>query len=93
MPHARRHGGGAGAVVAAAKKAGDGDNPLEGVLSVGKGFVDSAADLVPDSVPRPVARGGVAVAGAVVAFWLLQKVVSTLLTVALLGGAAFLYFR
>lgn len=37
-------------------------------------MVNSAANLVPDSVPRGVAKGGVAVAGALVAFWVLQKV-------------------
>jgi hypothetical protein len=36
--------------------------------------VDSASDLVPASVPRPVAKGGVAVVGVMLAFWLLQKV-------------------
>ena len=60
---------------------------------MGRGFVNSASDLVPASVPRPVAKGGVAVAGVMIAFWLMQKVLSTLLTVALLGGAAWLYFR
>lgn len=29
---------------------------------------------MPDSVPRGVAKGGVAVAGVLVAFWVLQKV-------------------
>jgi len=36
--------------------------------------VESAASLVPESVPRGVAKGGVAVAGALVVFWILQKV-------------------
>jgi hypothetical protein len=41
---------------------------------VARNVVDAAADLVPESVPRPVAKGGVAVAGGMIAFWLLQKV-------------------
>ncbi len=38
--------------------------------------VDSVADLVPESVPRPVAKGGVAVVGALVAFGLLKQVMA-----------------
>jgi hypothetical protein len=44
------------------------------VISAGQGFVESASNLVPESVPRPVAKGGVAVATGLVAFWILQKV-------------------
>eukprot|EP00879_Flechtneria_rotunda_P015376 GHRR01016075.1.p1 GENE.GHRR01016075.1~~GHRR01016075.1.p1 ORF type:complete len:163 (+),score=48.14 GHRR01016075.1:268-756(+) len=62
-------------------------------IQTGKGFVESAANLVPESVPRPVAKGGVAVAGVILAFWVLQKLVSTVLTIALLGGAAWFYFQ
>jgi hypothetical protein len=51
-----------------------GNEALDSAISVGKGLVDSASELVPESVPRPVAKGGVAVAGGLVAFWLLQKV-------------------
>ena len=43
-------------------------------IDVGKGLVESAANLVPESVPRPMAKGGVALAGGIIAFWLLQKV-------------------
>jgi hypothetical protein len=58
---------------------------------VGGGLVEAAADFVPPSVPRPVAKAGVALAGAGVAFWLLQKVVSTVLTLVLLGGGLYFY--
>lgn len=43
-------------------------------LEVGGNLVESAANLVPDSVPRGVAKAGVAGAGVLVAFWVLQKV-------------------
>lgn len=43
-------------------------------MDVGRNLVDSASDLVPSSVPRPVAKGGVAVAGVLIVFWLMQKV-------------------
>ncbi len=45
-------------------------------IETGKGLVESAANLVPADVPRPVAKGGVALAGGIIAFWLLQKVSS-----------------
>jgi TATA-binding protein-associated factor len=60
-------------------------------LKVGGGLVDAAADMVPPSVPRPVAKAGVALAGAGVAFWLLQKVVSTVITLAVIGGGLYFY--
>eukprot|EP00877_Chromochloris_zofingiensis_P002880 jgi/Chrzof1/12593/Cz07g00090.t1 len=80
-------------VLVQAKNRSTGNDQLDGVIEMGKGLVESAADLVPQSVPRPVAKGGVALGGALVAFWILQKVVSTALTIALLGGAAWLYFK
>lgn len=70
-----------------------GNAALDSALATGKGLVESAASLVPESVPRPVAKGGVAVVGGLLAFTLLQKLVSTVLTVALLGGAAWWYFQ
>jgi len=65
-------------------------NPAD-ALKVGGGLVEAAADFVPASVPRPAAKAGVALVGVALAFWLLQKVVSTVLTLALLGGGLYLY--
>eukprot|EP00878_Enallax_costatus_P043448 GHUV01051431.1.p1 GENE.GHUV01051431.1~~GHUV01051431.1.p1 ORF type:complete len:161 (-),score=23.61 GHUV01051431.1:73-555(-) len=62
------------AQVSAGKSRSTGNEALDKAISVGQGFVDSAAEFVPESVPRPVAKGGVAVAGVLVAFWILQKV-------------------
>lgn len=84
--HSRRQ------VLANGKKT-TGNATIDNALEVGGNLVESAASLVPDSVPRGVAKGGVAVAGVLVAFWVLQKLVSTVLTVALLGGAAWFYFQ
>ena len=47
---------------------------VAGVISAGQGFVESASNMVPENVPRPVAKTGVAVATGLVAFWVLQKV-------------------
>jgi hypothetical protein len=38
------------------------------------GFVDTAAGWVPDSVPRPVAKAGVAVVGGLIVLSIVQKV-------------------
>jgi TATA-binding protein-associated factor len=46
---------------------------------------------VPASVPRPAAKAGVALAGAVAAFWVLQKVVSTVITLAVVGAGLYFY--
>lgn len=48
--------------------------------------MDSAAEFVPESVPRSLAKGGVAVAGALVAFWILQKVSSRVEPAYMLGS-------
>lgn len=49
-------------------------SPCTDALDVGGNLISSAADLVPDSVPRGVAKGGVAVVGVLAVFWVLQKV-------------------
>eukprot|EP00882_Tetradesmus_deserticola_P002756 GHRQ01002929.1.p1 GENE.GHRQ01002929.1~~GHRQ01002929.1.p1 ORF type:complete len:160 (+),score=51.38 GHRQ01002929.1:327-806(+) len=81
------------AVIVQAKDRTTGNAALDNVIGAGQGFVESAADLVPANVPRPLAKGGVAVATGLVAFWVLQKLVFTVLTIALLGGAAWFYFQ
>ncbi len=45
-----------------------------GAIRTASGLVDKAADFVPETVPRPAAKAGVAIAGVMVVFWLLQKV-------------------
>lgn len=67
------------------------DDTIKGIVSAATGLVDGAANLVPESVPRPAAKTGVAVAGVLITFWLLQKVISGVITLALLGGVGY-YF-
>uniref|UniRef100_A0A383W2U3 Uncharacterized protein n=1 Tax=Tetradesmus obliquus TaxID=3088 RepID=A0A383W2U3_TETOB len=81
------------ALIVQAKDRTTGNAALDTVISAGQGFVESASNMVPENVPRPVAKTGVAVATGLVAFWVLQKLVSTVLTIALLGGAAWFYFQ
>ncbi|CAL8461797.1 g1328 [Coccomyxa elongata] len=66
---------------------------LDGFLRNGNKLADTAADLLPASVPRGAAKVGVIGVGGLLAFWLLQKVLSTFLFLGLLGGAAFLWLK
>ena len=47
---------------------------VAGIVSTGSKLVESASDLVPQSVPRPLAKGGVAIVGGLIIFGLVQKV-------------------
>ncbi|BDA41475.1 hypothetical protein COCOBI_02-2560 [Coccomyxa sp. Obi] len=66
---------------------------LDGALRNGNKLADTAADLLPASVPRGAAKVGVIGVGGLLTFWLLQKVLSTFLFLGLLGGAAFLWLK
>ena len=48
--------------------------PAAGVITAGTRLVEQASDFVPASVPRPVAKGGVALLGGLFVFGLVQKV-------------------
>ncbi|KAG1666531.1 hypothetical protein FOA52_014428 [Chlamydomonas sp. UWO 241] len=61
------------------------------VLSTGNKLIDTVSDWVPESVPRPVARGGVAVLGALFVFGLIQKVISGFVTLFVLLGIGYFY--
>lgn len=52
-------------------------------------MMDHVADLVPSAVPRSVARGGVVVAGTVLTFGLLKKVLSGIITLSIISGVAY----
>ena len=54
-------------------------------LRVGKDAVDFGASLVPEKVPRPVARVGVTILSAVTILSLVKTVLSTAVTIILLG--------
>ncbi|PNH08545.1 hypothetical protein TSOC_004892 [Tetrabaena socialis] len=61
------------------------DDALSGVVKSVSGMVDKATDMVPESVPRPAAKAGVALAGVMVVFW----VVSGVVTLALFAGVGY----
>ncbi|KAG2451243.1 hypothetical protein HYH02_003850 [Chlamydomonas schloesseri] len=75
--------------VRAAKE--DKDDMVAGAFKAASGFVDKAADLVPESVPRATAKAGVTVAGVMFVFWVLNKVISGVVTLAIFAGLGY-YF-
>jgi len=70
---------------------GDVEKKFDGVLKTANGMVDGVVDLVPESVSRGTARIAVIGGGLLLAFTLLQKIVSTVFTLAILAAAAY-YF-
>ncbi|GFR50406.1 hypothetical protein Agub_g12623 [Astrephomene gubernaculifera] len=69
----------------------DNNDVVAGAIKAASGLVDKATELVPESVPRPAAKAGVTIAGVMFVFWLLQKVISGVLTLALFAGLGY-YF-
>ncbi|KAL0052265.1 hypothetical protein WJX82_010966 [Trebouxia sp. C0006] len=70
-----------------------GNIQLPAILKIANGIAGSAASLVPASVPRPVAKLGVVGISSIIALWLFGKLVSTVFTVAAVGGAIFLFLK
>lgn len=62
------------------------------VWKVGKDGLDAGSKLVPESVPRPVARAGVAIGGFVVISFLLKSLLSTTLFILAIVGLIYLVF-
>jgi len=62
------------------------------VWKVSKDGLDAGSKLVPDSVPRPVARAGVAIGGFVVISFLLKSLLSTTLFILGIVGLIYLVF-
>ncbi|XP_010245677.1 PREDICTED: uncharacterized protein LOC104589156 isoform X2 [Nelumbo nucifera] len=50
---------------------------IQTVWKVGKDGIEAGTNLVPDSIPRPIARIGVAVVALSVSFFVLKSVLST----------------
>ncbi|GAB4830197.1 hypothetical protein Ancab_019839 [Ancistrocladus abbreviatus] len=63
---------------------------LQTVVKVGKDGIEAGTNLVPDSVPRPVARLSVTVAAVAVSLFILKSFLSTALFA--LGVMGFVYF-
>mmetsp|Transcript_19913 Transcript_19913/g.55497 ORF Transcript_19913/g.55497 Transcript_19913/m.55497 type:complete len:128 (+) Transcript_19913:246-629(+) len=74
----------------AAAKKGDNDDDFKPQQML-DGAVETVAGFVPSSVPRGIAKGGVYALGGLLVFGLIQKVLSGLLTLALLGTLGYLY--
>ena len=62
---------------------------LSTALSAATAAVDAAASLVPASVPRPVAKGGIAAVGAVLLVSFVGKLISTVVFLGLLAAGGY----
>ena len=60
-------------------------------IQTGKEAVDMGASLIPDKVPRPIAKGIVAIVSTVTLFSLVKSVLSTFVTVTLVGVVGWLW--
>lgn len=65
---------------------------IDGIVTAGTKLVENASQLVPSSIPRPVAKAGVAIAGGVFIFGLVQQVLSGFITLIVLGGLGYFFF-
>ncbi|GMH30925.1 hypothetical protein Nepgr_032768 [Nepenthes gracilis] len=63
---------------------------IQTVIKVGKDGVDAGINLVPDSIPRPVARLAITIAAGVVFLFILRSFLSTIFFA--LGVMGFVYF-
>ncbi|XP_022159605.1 uncharacterized protein LOC111025970 [Momordica charantia] len=62
------------------------------VWKIGKDGIEAGTGLVPDSVPRPIARISVAIVASTIALFLLKSVLSTALFVLAMMGAIYFVF-
>jgi hypothetical protein len=68
-------------------------NPLvDTVVGTGKQGLKVATDLVPDAVPRPIARGGVIAVTGLIAVSVVKSILSTALSLVVVGGLAYAAF-
>ncbi|TVU44729.1 hypothetical protein EJB05_04181 [Eragrostis curvula] len=65
---------------------------VQAALKVGKDAVEAATNLVPGSVPRPIARIGVTIAAVLITLFLLKSIVSTAFFVLAMMGLIYLGF-
>ncbi|GAX73982.1 hypothetical protein CEUSTIGMA_g1432.t1 [Chlamydomonas eustigma] len=70
----------------------EGNSALTGFVSAGSKLVDSASSLVPESVPRPVAKAGITVLGILLVLGLIQKLISGFITMLILAGLGYYFF-
>ena len=62
-------------------------------IQTGKEAIDMGASLIPDKVPRPIAKGIVAILSTVTLFSLVKSVLSTFVTVTLVGIVGWLWLN
>eukprot|EP00898_Chlorokybus_atmophyticus_P004278 jgi/Chlat1/4851/Chrsp31S04881 len=70
-----------------------GGEAVQTALRLGKTGVDFATNLVPEAVPRPVAKAGVALVGVSIVWSILQSVVQSIITLTVLGGLGYFAYQ
>jgi len=53
---------------------GKGDDSIDEVFQKGSKFMETATDYIPSSIPRPMAKTGVAIVSGLIVLWLLRTV-------------------
>lgn len=71
----------------------EGKLQIPAILKIANGVTNSAANMLPATVPRPVAKLSVIGISSIIALWLFGKVVSTVFTIAAVGGAIYLLVK
>lgn len=69
------------------------EDKLRDVIQKGNGILDTVVDFVPESVPRPTAKILAGILGLAVTWWLVQKILSTVVFFAILGIGGFLFLQ
>lgn len=64
---------------------------MAGFVGTATGLVESVSNMVPETVPRPAAKAGVAIVGGLLLFTLLKQVLSGVFTLVVLGGLAYVF--
>mmetsp|Transcript_20029 Transcript_20029/g.47731 ORF Transcript_20029/g.47731 Transcript_20029/m.47731 type:complete len:176 (-) Transcript_20029:51-578(-) len=70
----------------------DFDKNKDGFVKTANSVVDTVVEFVPSSVPRPAAKAAVVVVGFLFAFSLLQKLLSTVITLGVLAAAGYFFY-
>lgn len=76
--------------VMASKDTGEGFS-VAGAVKTADKALDSAAGLLPSDIPKPLAKGGVAAAGALVTIWLFKTVFNFVFTIGLIAGGIYVW--
>lgn len=72
---------------------GSGNEMVDTALKIGNQGLNAATDLVPATIPRPVAKAGVGLLSLAILLSLVQSIFSTFISLLFLGGMGYLAFN